>query len=437
MAGALLRRSGSASPVAVKFGEDLIARSTCVSRPSSGSARGRPPLLSAIVSGESAANSSATPAVQGLLNDSSWARIDPKASHQNLGLKVATPAGYVSKSPASSSRSRQKRSASADAVCAQQALEDKDAELGLLRARFNLRLDAERVRTDDTSKALRAACDESVQAQHETVVAQLASMRHRFAETTSLQQLALDAALSEERMRGVEEQSVWRAEVSSYRQGASQLQTELRSACDEAAVHAAKAVATRENSEAELSAERLGRHEDAEGLQAALSSQREVLVREVVARFEQEHFRLSATLAAEVARRKKAEEDSADVWSRLKTTQQRLNNSLLESESSAASAPVSVSRSIQTELGTYREPCSPRLLDMMAMRLADVEGERWRAADSEAERLEFVADRLRRAVALKNDTIDELKDELRRREREILEARGILAGLGEAARPCI
>lgn len=72
---------------------------------------------------------------------------------------------------------------------------------------------------------------------------------------------------------------------------------------------------------------------------------------------------------------------------------------------------------------------------MLTMRLCDVEGEMWRAMGAEAERLELVADRLRRAVQLKNDTIDELKDELWRREREIFEARGILAGLGEVVKP--
>ncbi|CAE8602325.1 unnamed protein product, partial [Polarella glacialis] len=51
------------------------------------------------------------------------------------------------------------------------------------------------------------------------------------------------------------------------------------------------------------------------------------------------------------------------------------------------------------------------------------------ALGSEAARLSVVEEKMRRALALKNDMIDELKDELWRKECEILEARGILAGL--------
>jgi hypothetical protein len=308
-------------------------------------------------------------------------------------------------------------------------MEDKDAELSLLRSRFNLRLDAERVRTQDATAALRAACQEATRSQQEAAVAELASMRQRFEETTALQRSALELALSEERMRAAEAQSACVAEAALLRRTVLGLESELHDAQE-------NALKVQRDAAAEMMTEKQRHRVDAEEIEAAFSKQREVLAEEVVARFELEHFRLTTTLAAEVSQRKRAEEDAADLRARLKAMQHSLSESLGQIEPKAEKQPEFISRSTQTtNVDNDRPLCSPRLLDMMLMRLSDAEGEMWRASGAEVERLEVVSDRLRRAVALKNDTIDELKDELWRREREILETRGILAGLGQKTGP--
>jgi len=124
--------------------------------------------------------------VQGL-----WARMNPTAPRHIVGQVVGTPRGLgiMSRcsSRSSSGKPRQQRAASADGnLSAQYALEAKDAELGLLRARFNLRLDAERVATEDASSSLREVCEEATRLQQKAAVAELAAMRRGFAETTSL-----------------------------------------------------------------------------------------------------------------------------------------------------------------------------------------------------------------------------------------------------------
>jgi len=279
----------------------------------------------------------------------------------------------------SSSAPRKKRASSADGFSfAQQALEDKEAELSLLRARFNLRLDAERVKTQDASSALRTACEEATRSQQQAAVAELTSMRQSFDETVSLQRSTLEVALREERLRAAEAQASWQAEMAAMKRHAAGLEAELCAA------------------------------QEAEQAQAA----------------------------AEVEQRKRAEDDAAEMRSRLKSMQERLNESWMELKAATSSSLQTTSCSTQTIDDVREPPCSPQLIERMAMRLSDVEGEMWRGAGAESERLELVADRLRRAVALKNDTIDELKDELWRREREILEARGILSGLGEVVSPC-
>uniref|UniRef100_A0A7S4V468 Uncharacterized protein n=1 Tax=Alexandrium monilatum TaxID=311494 RepID=A0A7S4V468_9DINO len=77
-------------------------------------------------------------------------------------------------------------------------------------------------------------------------------------------------------------------------------------------------------------------------------------------------------------------------------------------------------------------PLSPGR-EALVMRVADLEAQLWTQASAEAARLEVIEERMRRALTLKNDMIDELKDELWRKERDILEARGILAGLDPLA----
>ncbi|CAE7745737.1 unnamed protein product [Symbiodinium sp. CCMP2592] len=69
----------------------------------------------------------------------------------------------------------------------------------------------------------------------------------------------------------------------------------------------------------------------------------------------------------------------------------------------------------------------------LRFRLAEAEGRLMGHMDTSATQLEFLEARLRRALASKNDVIDELKDELGRREAEIFEARSILAGLATEA----
>jgi len=464
--GIRLRRSGSASPVgslgieSTDGSADPRAGHSLVGRPSTASCRARPPLPTGSSASDTGLPELGTGTV-GLSLQELVVRKNPTRSHQLSGQEISTPRRLLARknptlshqaggqelsaprglgvtsrcSSSSSNRPRQRRAISADGgLSAQCALETKDAELGLLRARFNLCLDAERVRTEDTSSALREACKAATQLQQQAAVAELADMQRRFHETTSLQRSALDVALSEERMRTVEEQSNLRAEAQASKRSASELEAELHAALHAAEEQAVEIAEARRHAEAELAAEQQRQQEDVVVLQAKFAEQRESLVEEVIARFEQEHFRLSATAAAEAERRKKAEDDTAEMRARLASMQDRLSQTWLQPKP-VVTAQASISSFTQTDLHASRPPLSPRLLEALSMRLADLEGELWRSTGAEAERLDLVAGRLRHAVALKNDTIDELKDELWRREREIFEARGILAGLGDLTRP--
>lgn len=364
------------------------------------------------------------------------ARMNAGLSSEISEQELAAPRGFglTPRSASSGSRPRQNRAASADGdLSAQYALEAKDAELGLLRARFNLRLDAERLKTEGASSSLREACKEATQLQQKAAVAELAAMRQRFDETTSLQRSAMDAALSEQRMRTAEEQSSLRAEACASNRRASELELELHAARQAAEEQSRKLAEVRQAAEAEIAEERSRRQEDAVELRVQFAQQREVLVEEVVARFEQEHFRLSTTAAAEVERRKKAEGDAAEIRERLKGVQESLNATWLKPKPESTRG-MSMSIAIQTDFDDSPPCCSPRLREELSMRLADLEGRHRTSAAAEAERLELVDAGFRKAVALKNDTIDALKDELWRREREILEARGIMAGLGEVTK---
>lgn len=445
IAGVRLWRSGSASPVgsiSIESTDGSAATRAAYSqtgRPLSASSRSRPPLPTVSLACDTGLPELGT-GVAGLSLQGLLARKSPTLVDQICRQELSTPLGLCvpSQCPSSnSSRLRQSRAASADGgLSARYGLENKDAELGLLRARFNMRLDAERVRTEDASTALHEACKAATQLQQQEAIAELTEMRRRYNETSSLQRSALDAALSEERMRSVEALSNLRAEAQASKRSASELEAELDAARHTAEQQAIKIGEARRKFEAEMVAEQLNRQEDAVQLQSQFAEQRESLVEGVIARFEQEHFRLSATAAAETERRKKAEGDTAELRARLASLQDRLSETLLQPKP-VVEDPGSTSTSTQTDLHAYIPPLSPRSLEALSMRLADLEGELWRSTSAEAERLELVAARLRQAVALKNDTIDELKDELWRREREIFEARGILAGLGEMTRPSV
>jgi len=238
-------------------------------------------------------------------------------------------------------------------------------------------------------------------------------------------------------MRAAEEQSNLRAEARSSRRSASELEVELHAAREAAQEQAEKVVEVHKNAEAEIAAERLRRQEDVVEFQAVFAEQREALIEQVVARFEQEHFRLSATAAAEVERRRKAEEDAAEMRARLKAMQEQHDEQQQRDEEAAGVAEALREQQHQLQEQQRAAEAAEKALqeEALSLRLADLEGELQRATATEAERLELVAVRVRDAVAQQNETINELKDELWRREQEILKTRGILGGLSEVRRP--
>eukprot|EP00439_Symbiodinium_sp_Y106_P068060 s585_g11.t1 len=331
-------------------------------------------------------------------------------------------------------------------------------EMSLLRARFDLRLDAERLRTQSMTEELQSACNQAVRAEQFAAHRQIEAMRSEFAEDVARHR-AGEAATIRALKAQVEELRVSRDETlaSESRQATEgktpnfgvfplskasateeQLSSELRAASRAArSAEADAASARREASATALSArEGLAREVEADvraelldEVKAAFEQRREQQVTEVLAKLEGEHFRLSVEAAQEAKRRLVAEEEATELRTKLDSLRSLLASQAEEAEEEKAGRhpPETVEIGILTETEGDSVPSPGR--EALRFRLAEAEGRLMGHMDTSASQLEFLEARLRRALASKNDVIDELKDELGRREAEIFEARSILAGL--------
>lgn len=313
----------------------------------------------------------------------------------------------------------------------------KDTELALLRARFDLRLDVERARTQEGAAEMRSACDQATQAQQGAIDRQVAALRKAFEQAEAVQHSVHEAALSEARAEarresehlamaaqeklwhwqrtttGLEhEVEHWQRMESEEKYNAMQKYSELT-----AEMHSAHGACEREQVE----------------VRSKLEEKRQEDVAAVISRFELDHFDLSVRLEKEAESRRRAEQEVQNWLARFQKLRQHADEALAAPDAGAAakSAKSFVFCGTQTdpeETITEPAPLSPRH-ERLALYAADVESRLWHAALEESRRLRVVEERTRCAVALKNDMIDGLKDELWQKEREILEARGILAGL--------
>eukprot|EP00930_Biecheleria_cincta_P008790 TRINITY_DN110358_c0_g1_i1.p1 TRINITY_DN110358_c0_g1~~TRINITY_DN110358_c0_g1_i1.p1 ORF type:complete len:416 (-),score=103.48 TRINITY_DN110358_c0_g1_i1:59-1306(-) len=300
------------------------------------------------------------------------------------------------------------------------------AELALLRARFDLRLDVERVRTQGAAEELRTACGEALRTEQAAASRQVTALHSRFERAEALQReseaLALQharAELDEVRASNSTQNDLLRRE-SAEREAS--LQAQLREARVGEAFFEAEAVQARRDTqsvEEELVCE-------LEAVQEACNQRREQQVAEVLARLTGEHFRLTNEVATAVQHRLSADEEVEQMGQEL----DGLRCSLAEKETAE--------KRKQSEHILHEEAaaalCKQAKLwsptrETLALRLADMEAQMLSKMGSEASRLDAVEEKLRRALAMKNDVIDELKEELLRRESEIVQAHRILAGL--------
>lgn len=310
----------------------------------------------------------------------------------------------------------------------------RDAEFALLRARYDLRIDVERVRTQSGAAEMRSACDEAVQAQREFAAQQLDLLRKGYMEAEALQRSAHEFAFSEARaafnLESEKASQAFQEELLDLQRLNVELRTLARKLGKEEEAEKASAAHARGEQEVEASLARRLCEQEATEARRAFDKQREEQIAEVVARFELEHFALSTKLASEIKGRQHAEEKAGNLLARLEDLRHQANEVVLEPPLRASGGEVS-SRGTQTDDAHYA--ADSVLLsakeESLALHRADLESRLWCAACAEGMRLQVVEERMRRAVALKNDMIDELKDELWRKEREILEARGILSGL--------
>jgi len=332
----------------------------------------------------------------------------------------------------------------------------QEAELALLRARYDLRLDVERVRTQTGVAELRDACDEATRSQQDAAVRQVEELRRSYEEASRMQRAAHDAVLSaaraearagsERATRGLQEE-VLALQATTSELASSLAKARCTTAAEEVAVvrlraeSVAEARSSRQAQEREATQLRERCAQETAEMRSAFEEQRHEMAAELVSRFEREHFDLSARVAAEVRARRAAEHEKNQLVELFESLRQSTRQ-CLEEPSSLLSSPPQLpptvlpsfeERGVQTE-DVPLPPLSPRH-EALAMCLADLEGQLLSAEEAEAMRLQLVEQRMRCTVALKNDMIDELKTELWRKESEILEARGILAGLNMPSSP--
>lgn len=287
---------------------------------------------------------------------------------------------------------------------------------------MDLRLDAERVRTQEATVQLRGSYDDALRAQQAAAAEHLDVMHRRYEEMAALRRSSTAMELEEARAAALEEQKSLQADVLMLRQSEAALQSQVEVARNAETVESVVATTAHRRWEAEREAVHAFANEAVEDMRAEFMEDRRAQIAEVVSRFEREHFGLTQRFAAEVERRRQAERSTEEVQARFQRLHERAREEW-PSPRPQPSAPEVRAVGVQT---TETLPLPER--EALEMRLADIEGRLAGAADAEARRLELLAQRTGRVVALKNDMIDELKNELGRKEREILEARGILAG---------
>merc|ERR1712194_1006657 len=141
------------------------------------------------------------------------------------------------------------------------------------------------------------------------------------------------------------------------------------------------------------------------GMQTACQVRREKQVSEVVARFEREHLELSASVATEKEGRCTAERETVEIRARLAELRHRAQEAWPSPLSPHSTLVQYKSRDTQTESEVAGPPSLER--EALAFRVADLEAKLWAGAHAEEARLVVVEEHMRRALALKNDMIDE------------------------------
>lgn len=309
-----------------------------------------------------------------------------------------------------------------------------EAELGLLRARFDLRLDVERLRTQDAGAELREACDASLREQQGAAAAQLAAVRGHYEAAAELQRASARAELARERVAGEAVADSLRAEAAAHRRHAANNAAEVEEARNAAREEAAAAAAALARAEARAASSRAVCQEEVAEARADFEKRRREQVAEVVARFEREHLELTAAAAAASAARERAVAEAEAAAARAALAPQaplpappRLH------------APSQASAEVQT-VAALADSCEesewPALAERLTMRGSDLEAKLYRAFACEEERLALLEARTRRAVAAQGERICELQgvveglfEEARQKDRDIDQARSIMAGL--------
>jgi len=328
----------------------------------------------------------------------------------------------------------------------------RDAELNLLRARYDLKLDVERVRTNAGVQELREAC-EQVESQRQVEVQQfLSALTARYEESATAERATHEVQLKtlrfelEREYRGLiqslreevaehkEKCATLSKELDDFQELAARAETELRQTC----------VSQKEALQRELQSLQALRAEDAVKWKEREEELRTVLTQELVSRFQLEHFDLTTKFSQEYDARCKVEADRARLLTALNELQASTRNCLEDVErkraeqETASEDPIgpTIDQSVQTEdvpesQDNNQDEMRSALcqIEAFAMQSADREAELLRLQESQVAESREVLVRLQRVVALKNEMIDELKTALGRKEEEALEAQAILRGL--------
>lgn len=444
-AASLLRRSSSASPKiyanspsevdSLPASHESWARKSSMpkeshlpdSRCAKSASEKRPPLPAAVgkpaLSGQAMA---CTATNRGRTNSSEFDTQVPIAE-QNIARPVALLHGS---GPVNNNVAKLLKQSSAQGSRNNQA---HDAELALLRARFNLRLDVERVRTEDGATELRDACSDAIKIHQNATAEQIDGMRRGFEHTLAVQRSAEEVALGEVHAESAEVQLALRSEISSWKHANMETNRQLQEARAWAEEMAAEAAIERDERLRSYCQQQARWEEEMAQAHVTFRQQQEQTIHEVIARFEHDHFHLSMEVASAVDKKHCAEKNLEEVRAQLEGLRDHACDLWPEDDQvmPLQKGPTSFSsQGVQTEdfpTCTEVPPPSPGY-EQLALRLADAEASILHATNAEAARLAVVDERMRRTVALKNDVIDELKDELWCKEREILETRGILAG---------
>eukprot|EP00929_Paragymnodinium_shiwhaense_P008132 TRINITY_DN112072_c0_g1_i1.p1 TRINITY_DN112072_c0_g1~~TRINITY_DN112072_c0_g1_i1.p1 ORF type:complete len:521 (+),score=104.40 TRINITY_DN112072_c0_g1_i1:180-1742(+) len=415
-AAMLLRRSGSA---------DACGRTDVAARPSSArlSSGGRPPLLQAPT----------LTAADGITTDASGLGGEPQPWMSEHMRELLTPT------------TRQLWIGRGSSMPPLEQGNDA-TELSLLRARFDLRLDAERVRTQDACAEIRGVCDVAMEEQQSRAAQHLGTMQQEFEELARLQRASEQMALAQERARGAEANMALQAEVAELKRQKAQCGGEVLACRAEAAAECATLRAAAQIAEKQLAEEQHACSEHARQLETAFHTQREAQIEGVVARFEREHFELSVRAAAESKRCQDAEEEVCMLRLRLeeltedRESQEEVTNastltcSKLQQPATEVLSPEMLSCAVgtQTDVALDGEDIPWKMrLEALQMFVAELQSRLWQRALAEMSRMSVAEARTRTTIDMKNSVIDRLKDELRLKEREIQQAKSTLAGVSK------